>query len=127
MAAVFHRAFAGLRWILVGAAAVAVVAGVSHAVATVATGGNGGNGGNTVAFSTPATGWSLIADPGITRQQAIDKAVEAVPGGRAGSAEFDTDGGSAVWEVELVTPDGVEHEVTVDANSGKVLATVNHD
>ncbi|MGO4613494.1 PepSY domain-containing protein [Nocardia sp. 2YAB30] len=124
MATVLHRAFAGLRWILVGAAAVAVVAGVSLALGVVATGEKFGH---TVSFSATATDWSLIADPGITRQQAIDKAVEAVPGGRTESAEFDTDGASAVWEVELVTPDGVEHEVTIDANSGKVLATVNRD
>ncbi|WP_406279970.1 PepSY domain-containing protein [Nocardia sp. NBC_00881] len=121
MTTVFHRALAGLRWILVGAA---VVAGVSLALTAVATGGNVGH---TVSFSAPATDWSLIADPSITRQQAIDKAVEAVPGGRVESAEFDTNGGSAVWEVELVTPDAVEHEVTIDANSGKVLETVNHD
>ncbi|WP_330229597.1 PepSY domain-containing protein [Nocardia sp. NBC_00508] len=123
MTTAFRRAYAGLRWVIFGAAVAAVVAGVSFALGAVATGGHD----HTIAFNPSARDWSLVADPGINRQQAIDKAIEAVPGGRVDSAELDTDRGTPVWEVELTTPDGVEHEVTIDANSGQVLAKINHD
>ncbi|MEV6321819.1 PepSY domain-containing protein [Nocardia sp. NPDC051787] len=123
MTTVLRRAYAGLRWIIVGTAVAAIVAGVSVALGAVALGGHD----HTIAFHPSTRDWSLVADPGITRQQAIDKAIEAVPGGRVDSAELDTDRGAPVWEVELTTPDGVEHEVTIDANSGNVLAKVNHD
>ncbi|WP_459546570.1 PepSY domain-containing protein [Nocardia sp. X0981] len=125
MANVFRRAVSGLRWILIGAALAAVVAGASLGVAAVVLGH--GPQERAVSFDRTATEWSLVADPGIDRQQAMDAAVAAVPGSRAVSAEFDTEHGSAVWEVEVVTPAGVEHEVTVDADTGAVVGAVEHD
>ncbi|WP_062982291.1 PepSY domain-containing protein [Nocardia anaemiae] len=120
MSSVIRRAFASLRWIIVGAAVVgATVAGLALATSTV------GHKDHTVAVNVSATDLALLADPQISRQQAIDEAVRAVPGSTVDSAEIDADRG--VWEVELSTPDGVEHEVSVDVKTGKVVGTVEHD
>ncbi|MEU2123427.1 PepSY domain-containing protein [Nocardia niwae] len=124
MTTVFRRAYAGLRWLIVGTAVAAAVVGLSAVLAAVATGGPDGH---TVAFRSSLADWSLVADTGVSRQQAIDKALAAVPGGRVRSTELDADRGVAVWEVEIVTPAGVEHDVTIDANSGAVRAAVDHD
>lgn len=122
MSSVIRRAFASLRWIIVGAAVIgATVAGLALATSTV------GHKDHTVAVNLSDTDWVLLAGPQISRQQAIDEAVKAVPGGAVDSAEIDTERGVSVWEVELTTPDGIEHEVTIDANTGKVLGTVEHD
>jgi uncharacterized membrane protein YkoI len=62
----------------------------------------------------------------VTAAAAADAALKAVPG-RVTSADFEHEHGKAVWEVD-VTKDGVEHEVTVGAANGKVLAkTVDED
>ncbi|MGY2114079.1 PepSY domain-containing protein [Nocardia gipuzkoensis] len=124
MNTVFRRAYAGLRWLLVGTAVAAAVVGSSVVLAAVATGGPEDH---TVAFRSLAGDWSLVADTGISRQQAIDKAVASVPGGRVLSTEFDIDRGTPVWEVELGTPEGAEYDVTVDANSGEVRTVADHD
>ncbi|MFI9632222.1 PepSY domain-containing protein [Nocardia sp. NPDC051929] len=124
MTTVFRRAYAGLRWLLVGTAVAAAVVGLSAVLSAVATGGPDDH---TVAFRSVAADRSLAADTGIGRQQAIDKALAAVPGGRVTSIQLDTDQGVAVWEVELTTPAGVEHDVTIDADSGQVRAVVDPD
>ncbi|MGW5417884.1 PepSY domain-containing protein [Actinomadura geliboluensis] len=51
---------------------------------------------------------------------AADAALKAVQG-HVTSAEFELEDGKAVWEVDVAGKDGAEHEVTVDAASGKVL------
>ncbi|MGW0183979.1 PepSY domain-containing protein [Nocardia sp. NPDC003345] len=114
MAHVFRRAFTGLRWLLVGAAVAALTAIASFAVAGVTL----GHGPQPAGAAT--AGWSLVADPGIDRQQAMDTAAAAVAGGRAVSAEFEAEHGTPRWEVEVVTPEGREFEVTVDATTGRV-------
>ncbi|WP_174189285.1 PepSY domain-containing protein [Nocardia barduliensis] len=124
MTTVFRRAYAGLRWLIVGTAVAAAVVGLSVVLAAVATGGPDDH---TVAFRSFAGDWSLVADTGVGRQQAIDKAVAAVPGGRVLSIEFDIDRGVPVWQVELATPEGVEYDVTIDASSGEVRTTADHD
>ncbi|MEV4008053.1 PepSY domain-containing protein [Actinomadura sp. NPDC049753] len=48
-------------------------------------------------------------------------ALKTVPG-HATSAGFDRDGGRAVWEVDVTGADGSEHEVTVDAATGRAAA-----
>ncbi|KAK1178976.1 PepSY domain-containing protein [Streptomyces sp. NBS 14/10] len=54
--------------------------------------------------------------------QAVDAAVKKIPG-TATSAELDDDNGrSAAWDIEVTDTKGAEHEVTVDARSGKVTA-----
>lgn len=57
----------------------------------------------------------------VTVAAAEAAALKAVPG-HATSAGFDRDEGRAVWEVDVTGADGTEHEVAVDAATGKVLA-----
>lgn len=118
MGTFFRHAASAMRWLLVGAVVAAVVAGACLGVAAVATG---------PAARDEGAQWSLVADPGIDRRTAMDTAVSVVPGSRAVSAELDSERHSTVWEVEVVTPDGVEYEVSVDANTGAVLGTAEHD
>lgn len=115
MAHIFRRAFTGLRWLLVGAAVTVVTAVAALTVAGVTTGHGPHPAG------TAAAQWSPVADPGIDRQRALDTAAAAVAGGRAVSAEFETEHGAPRWEVEVVTPEGREFEVTVDAATGRVV------
>jgi uncharacterized membrane protein YkoI len=56
----------------------------------------------------------------VTAPAAADAALKAVSG-RVTSADFETEHGRAVWEVDVTGEDGAEHEVTVDAMTGKVL------
>lgn len=59
--------------------------------------------------------------------QAVDAALDKVPG-TATSAELDDGNGRfAVWEVDVTDAKGAEHEVTVDARSGKATATQTDD
>ncbi|MGI5218706.1 PepSY domain-containing protein [Nocardia sp. CA-290969] len=125
MGTIIRNAVAGLRRLLVGVAVAAVVAGACLAVSGVALGAGAHE--RIAAAAGPAVEWSLVSAPGIDRQQAMDAAVAAVPGSRAVSAEFDTEHRVAAWEVEVVTPQGVEFEVTIDADTGEVLGTVDHD
>ncbi|MFE3444208.1 PepSY domain-containing protein [Nocardia sp. NPDC059180] len=121
MVSIFRRAAASLRWVFVGAVVLAA-AGIGIAALTL---GNGPQ--STVSLDRPISEWSLVADPSIDRQEAMNTAAAQIPDGVAVSAEFDTERGTAVWEVEVQTPAGVEYDVTVDANTGKVLGTVDHD
>ncbi|WP_280425322.1 PepSY domain-containing protein [Nocardia carnea] len=118
MGTFFRHAASAMRWLLVGAVVAAVAAGACLGIAAVVTdpGSRDGN-----------APWSLVADPGIDRQTAMDTAAAAVPGSRSVSAELDSDQRTTVWEVEVVTPDGVEYEVSVDANTGAVLGTAERD
>ncbi|MEU5987955.1 PepSY domain-containing protein [Spirillospora sp. NPDC047418] len=56
----------------------------------------------------------------VTAAAAADAALKAVPG-RVTSADFETEHGKAVWEVDVAGKDGAEHELTIDAADGKVL------
>ncbi|MFD8379156.1 PepSY domain-containing protein [Streptomyces sp. NPDC059679] len=59
--------------------------------------------------------------------QAVDAALKKIPG-TATSAELDDDNGrSAAWEIDVTDTKGAEHEVTVDARSGKVTAVQADD
>jgi uncharacterized membrane protein YkoI len=64
--------------------------------------------------------------PAVSIEQAVRSALGTVPGGRAESADLDDDD-RRVWEVEVVTPDGKEHEVHVDATTGKAQAAPADD
>ncbi|MBO6939839.1 MAG: PepSY domain-containing protein [Deltaproteobacteria bacterium] len=46
---------------------------------------------------------------------------QEVPNSTTESIERDYEDGRYVFEVELVTADGVEHEVVIDARDGRVL------
>jgi uncharacterized membrane protein YkoI len=68
-------------------------------------------------------GWS--ARPSSTVQArgliaAGDTAVHAVPHGTLRPIETERTG--TVWETQVVTPNGTEHEVKIDAVTGKVVA-----
>ncbi|MFB4307542.1 PepSY domain-containing protein [Actinomadura sp. GTD37] len=56
----------------------------------------------------------------VTAPAAADAALKAVQG-RVTSADFEHEHGKAVWEVGVTGRDGAEHEITVDAATGKVL------
>ncbi|MFK4266257.1 PepSY domain-containing protein [Streptomyces milbemycinicus] len=59
--------------------------------------------------------------------QAVDAALKKIPG-TATSAELDDDNGrSAAWDIDVTDAKGAEHEVTVDARSGKVTAVQADD
>ncbi|NKY54895.1 PepSY domain-containing protein [Nocardia flavorosea] len=118
MGTFFRHAASAMRWLLVGAVVAAVAAGACLGVAAVATGSGTDHDG---------APWSLVAAPGIDRQKAMDAAVAAVPGSTAVSAELDSERNTTVWEVEVVTPEGVEYEVSVDANTGVVRGTAERD
>ncbi|RDI51039.1 PepSY domain-containing protein [Nocardia mexicana] len=112
MAVVVRRALGALRWVLVGAVAIALIGG-GVALASLGTEGRAG--------AAPA------ANPSITQDQAKAKALEAVPGATVQNADLDTDRGATVWEVDVIGTDRVEYEVKVDANSGAVLSTDRDD
>ena len=70
-------------------------------------------------FTTP---WNVVAaQTDIARERAERIALELVPDATVESVERDEEDGVDVYEVELVTDDGVEHEVTIDAQTGRVL------
>ncbi|MEU7642012.1 MULTISPECIES: PepSY domain-containing protein [unclassified Streptomyces] len=104
-----RRALTGRRrWLAAGAAAVVFAAG-GTAVAVAATGDPAGP-----------------SDTG--RQRAVDAARKVVPDGRVVSVEPDHEHGVRVWEVELRTGNGVEHEVDVSTAHAKVVGhSIDHD
>lgn len=59
--------------------------------------------------------------PGITFTQAEQIAHHVVPDATIESIELEHERGVRVYEVELRTADGVEHEVLIDANDGHVI------
>lgn len=59
--------------------------------------------------------------PAITFAQAEQIARSHVPDARVESIELEDERGVRVYEVELRTADGVEHEVLIDANDGRVI------
>jgi hypothetical protein len=60
----------------------------------------------------------------VSAQEALDKALAEVEGGKVESLELDD---RKVWEADVLGTDGTWHDVTVDAASGKVTAQVDKD
>lgn len=58
--------------------------------------------------------------PGITAGQAVDIALEAVPGGTVLEVDLELEDGRLAWEA-LVRTEGGRSEVLIDATSGTVL------
>ncbi|MGG2461209.1 PepSY domain-containing protein [Streptomyces sp. RGM 3693] len=104
-----RRALTGRRrWIAAGAAAAVLAAG-GTAVAVAATG-------------------DTVGPLDAGQQRAVDAARKVVPDGRVVSVEPDHEHGVRVWEVELRTGNGVEHEVDVSVANGKVVSHgIDHD
>ncbi|MFE6684859.1 PepSY domain-containing protein [Streptomyces sp. NPDC057743] len=137
----FHRALTGRRRWLAAGAAVAVLAAGGTAVAVAATDGATApttqNASDTAASSatgntadTPAGTGSDTAStaPDDGQQRAVDVARRTVPGARVVSVEPDHEHGVRVWEVELRTANGFEHEVDVSRANGTVVShSIDHD
>ncbi|MFA1547813.1 PepSY domain-containing protein [Actinomadura chokoriensis] len=66
---------------------------------------------------------AALREAKVSASAATDAALKAAPG-HATSAEFENEDGKAVWEVDVTGQDGAEHEITVDAATGKVLDNV---
>ncbi len=62
----------------------------------------------------------MAARAKVTIDQAIKTASDKQPG-RIIEAELEKKHGKAVWEVEVVTPEGKVMEVHIDADSGAVI------
>ena len=63
---------------------------------------------------------ALAKQAKITQDEAINAALEKVPG-TVEEVELEDKKGTIVYEIELVSTDGTEHEVEVDAQTGEVL------
>ncbi|MBF6326950.1 PepSY domain-containing protein [Nocardia transvalensis] len=111
-----RRWTSGTRWLLAGTAVTAATLVAGAAVADAAD--------ISAPRLTASHGPRLTADPAVSMDQAVEKAKEAVPGGTVDSVDLDHERGTLVWEVDIDTPDGLEHEVQIDANNGNVIA--NH-
>ncbi|MFI7612915.1 PepSY domain-containing protein [Nonomuraea terrae] len=55
--------------------------------------------------------------------QAADKVMATVPEGRITELSLDFEQNKAVWESDVVTPDGAAHDVAIDAATGAVIRT----
>ena len=61
--------------------------------------------------------------PDVSAEDAVAIALEAVGGGEVVETDIDEfDVVINVWEITLVTPDGVRRQVTVDMGSGSIVA-----
>ena len=69
-------------------------------------------------FALPATAFAAK----MTLDQAAERALKEVPGGHVESVEHDYRLGQAVIEVEVDAPDGSEHELVFDPESGRLLS-----
>ncbi|WP_330240781.1 PepSY domain-containing protein [Streptomyces sp. NBC_00525] len=107
------------RKIVIGVVTAAVLAGGGAATAAALSDGDhhdgrdGRGAGRSAAASDEATARIAVGD-------AVAAAVKAVPG-TVTEAELDDEDGGPVWELDVYGSDRAWHEVTVDAESGKVL------
>lgn len=123
MGSISSRIYRGIRWLLIGAAAVAIVAA---GTLTVAGWSDGARTYDPVAAVRPLIERAPTA-PGVDRNRAVEAARHEVPDATVLSAELDDERGTRVWEVDLRDARGVEFEVTVDASSGAVLSAMRDD
>jgi uncharacterized membrane protein YkoI len=66
---------------------------------------------------------TLAQTSGISLQDAEHIALQLFPNSSVESVERDVDRGVPVYEVELRDDRGVEHEVIIDAQNGRVIRT----
>ena len=57
----------------------------------------------------------------LSFQAILRQADERYPGARLLEAELDDDDGQLIYDIELLTDDGVVRELEIDARSGRVL------
>lgn len=68
-----------------------------------------------------------MPNPSLSEAQAIEIALNAVPG-EVQESELEREDGATVYEIEILTAEGVEMEVEIDADTGDVLEVeVEHD
>ncbi|MEU1819384.1 PepSY domain-containing protein [Streptomyces roseifaciens] len=116
------RVLTGRRRILAAVlAATALLGGAGAATAASLT----EDGGDTPAVSSIGADErehrALVKSAKVDVKQAADAALKSVSG-TVVSAELDDDHGRTTWDVEIIDGKGTEHDVTVDAASGKVTA-----
>ncbi|WP_299473160.1 PepSY domain-containing protein [uncultured Roseibium sp.] len=72
-----------------------------------------GASGTIAAQSTPMS-------PGLDEAGAVERALTEVPG-TVQETELDREDGKLIYEIEILTADGLEMEVEIDAETGAVL------
>ena len=72
-----------------------------------------GASGTIAAQSTPKA-------PGLDEASAVERALAEVPG-TVKETELDREDGKLIYEIEILTADGLEMEVEIDAETGAVL------
>jgi hypothetical protein len=80
----------------------------------------------TAATTAPAVSTAPVPTPHVKIQMTIDLAkkiaVQALGGGRVIQVENDDVNNVAVWKVTVETSDGRRHKVSIDKQSGAILA-----
>ncbi|KDN84017.1 PepSY domain-containing protein [Kitasatospora cheerisanensis] len=65
--------------------------------------------------------------PSVPADQALAKAVGAVPGGKVDALSVvGRQGGGSSWAVEVLGADGVRHLVTVDGTDGSITGNTTN-
>lgn len=64
--------------------------------------------------------------PALTEAQAVEIALAEVQG-EVQEAELDREDGVQVYEIEILTADGMEMEIEINANTGEVLEVEAED
>tara|TARA_R110001583_G_scaffold52684_2_gene163278 strand:+ start:115 stop:522 length:408 start_codon:yes stop_codon:yes gene_type:complete len=100
----------------------AVISGLMGASMMVQANSSSDN--DTLAVNTPSVTLNeAVNTPSVTLNEAViiaQKTVDGIPS----KAEFSTDDGSAVWQVEIIDANKQIFDIEIDATSGKVLKKV---
>ncbi|WP_327302658.1 PepSY domain-containing protein [Streptomyces sp. NBC_01298] len=71
--------------------------------------------------ATPEPATAEQGGPKTSRTQAMATAENSVPGGRITDVELETEDGTQVWEIDVMTAEPRVHHLTVDATTGALL------
>lgn len=63
---------------------------------------------------------TTTVDPAISHAEAIEIALAEIPGAVM-ETELERDDATLVYEIEIITPDGAEMEIEIDAETGAIL------
>ena len=63
---------------------------------------------------------TAVTNTAVTLDLAVAIATQTIPG-TASKVEFENENGELLWEVEVVDVNGQVYDLTIDANTGKVL------
>lgn len=81
--------------------------------------------GNIVKMKQEHTGAHVAATldkAAISHEQARENALKQLPGSKVKKSELKVKSGTAVYEVELIDPKGIEHDIYINAANGSVIA-----